>query len=186
MYNALGPAEPAYMQRVDHIDGDVATPAPTARHGRTSGHRNTAISGDTRADWSEAFALVPRLQVGYVWHAGVHAAEVAEGLVRIGFEIVSQVIWGKGLFAIGRSWYHWSHEPCWVVRKPGSKLKFRGERDQGTIWRVPSPKMIMGGSTEAKVDHPTQNPSRSSRRPSPTTSTPVTRCTTPSWARARR
>ena len=41
-------------------------------------------------DWSEAFALVPRLRVGYVWHAGVHAAEVAEGLERIGFEIVSR------------------------------------------------------------------------------------------------
>jgi len=25
-------------------------------------------------------------------------------LVRIGYEIVSQVIWDKGLFAMGRSW----------------------------------------------------------------------------------
>ena len=38
------------------------------------------MSGDTRVDWSEAFALVPSLTAGYVWHAGVHAAEVAEGL----------------------------------------------------------------------------------------------------------
>jgi len=30
------------------------------------------------------------------------------------------VIWDKGLFAMGRSWYHWSHEPCWVVRKKGA------------------------------------------------------------------
>ena len=77
------------------------------------------VSGDTRVDWSEAFALVPSLTVGYVWHAGVHAAEVAAGLERIGFEIVSQVIWDKGLFAMGRSWYHWGHEPCWVVRRTG-------------------------------------------------------------------
>jgi hypothetical protein len=62
------------------------------------------VSGDSRIDWSEAFALVPSLTVGYGWHAGVHAAEVAAGLERIGFEIVSQVIWDKGLFAIGRSW----------------------------------------------------------------------------------
>jgi DNA modification methylase len=114
------------------------------------------MSGDTRVDWSEAFALVPSLTVGYVWHAGVHAAEVAQGLERIGFEIVSQIIWDKGLFAIGRSWYHWSHEPCWVVRKKGAKVPFRGTRDQGTIWRVPSPKMIMGGSTEEKQNHPAQ------------------------------
>jgi len=32
-------------------------------------HTETAISGDTRADWSEAFALVPSLDVAYVWHA---------------------------------------------------------------------------------------------------------------------
>ena len=75
-----------------------------------------------------------------------------------GFEIVSQVIWDKGLFAMGRSWYHWAHEPCWVVRRKGAKVTFLGSRDQATIWRVPSPKMIMGGSPEPKQDHPAQKP----------------------------
>src|SRR5204862_8169712 len=56
VYNELGPAEQPYM--------------------RTKGHRNTTVSGDTRVDWSEAFALVPSLTAGYVWHAGVHAAAV--------------------------------------------------------------------------------------------------------------
>ena len=158
VYNALGPAEKAYMQMDGHSDGDDATAAPGGAHGPKRGGRNTTISGDTRVDWSEAFELVPSLQVGYVWHAGVHAAEVAQGLEGIGFEIVSQVIWDKGLFAMGRSWYHWSHEPCWVVRKKGSKLRFLGTRDQATIWRVPSPKMIMGGSAEPRLDHPTQKP----------------------------
>ena len=138
VYNGLGPAEAPYM--------------------RTEGHRNTELSGDTRVDWSDTFALVPSLTVGYVWHAGVHAAAVAEGLTRIGFEIVSQVIWDKGLFAIGRSWYHWGHEPCLAVRKPGAKVPFLGERNQGTVWRAPSPKMIMAGSEEDKLDHPTQKP----------------------------
>ncbi len=138
VYNALGPAERPYM--------------------RIEGHRNTTLSGDTRIDWSDAFALVPSLAVGYVWHAGVHAGAVAEGLERIGFEIVAQVIWDKGLFAMGRSWYHWAHEPCWVVRAVGAKVPFLGERNQATIWRAPSPKMIMGGSTEEKQDHPAQKP----------------------------
>jgi DNA modification methylase len=158
VYNALGPAERPYMRIDGQPDAEDATEAPRRAHGRTSGHRNTTLSGDTRVDWSEAFALVPSLQVGYVWHAGVHAAEVAEGLVRIGFEIVSQVIWDKGLFAMGRSWYHWAHEPCWVVRKPGIPKLYIGSRDQSTIWRAPSPKMIMGGSTEEKYDHPAQKP----------------------------
>ena len=138
VYNALGPAERTYM--------------------RQKGARNTTMSGDTRVDWSEAFELVPSLAVGYVWHAGVHAAEVAAGLERIGFEIVAQVIWDKGLFAMGRSWYHWSHEPCWVVRKKGAKVRFLGTRDQATIWHAPSPKMIMAGSNEPRLDHPTQKP----------------------------
>ncbi|MFI5259621.1 MAG: site-specific DNA-methyltransferase [Candidatus Limnocylindrales bacterium] len=158
VYNALGPAEKTYMRIDGHPDVDHATAAPGGAHPRRKGGRNTTISGDTRVDWSEAFALVPSLAVGYVWHAGVHAAEVAQGLERIGFEIVAQVIWDKGLFAMGRSWYHWSHEPCWVVRKKGSKVRFYGSRDQATIWRAPSPKMIMGGSAEPRLDHPTQKP----------------------------
>jgi hypothetical protein len=138
LYNGLGPAEQPYM--------------------RIEGHQNTTLSGDTRVDWSDAYALVPSLEVGYVWHAGVHAAEVAAGLARIGFEIASQVIWDKGLFAMSRGWYHWGHEPCWVVRKPGVPNLFHGECDQSTVWRAPSPKMIMGGSTEEKQDHPAQKP----------------------------
>jgi DNA modification methylase len=135
--NALGPAQPSYM--------------------RGEGHRNTAISGDTRADWSAAFELVPSLDVGYVWHASAHASEVAAGLVRVGFEIKQQIIWRKPHFALSRQHYHWQHEPCWYVRKPGSE-RFLGSRDQSTIWDAASPKMLMTGGGEEKVDHPTQKP----------------------------
>jgi DNA modification methylase len=88
----------------------------------------------------------------------VHAAQVAAGLERIGFEIVSQVIWDKGAFTLGRAWYHWGHEPCWVVRTKRARLPFRGPRDQATIWRAPSPKMPSAGSTEPALDHPAQKP----------------------------
>lgn len=56
--NGCGPAEPAYMKH------------------RTKGHTETKISGDTRADWSEAFELVPSLQIAYVWHASKFTREV--------------------------------------------------------------------------------------------------------------
>jgi len=65
--NGCGSAEPSYMKH------------------RTQGHTETSISGDTRADWSEAFELVPSLQIAYVWHASVFTREVLDGLVRIGF-----------------------------------------------------------------------------------------------------
>ena len=153
-----GAAKP-YMMR-DAVDGQpegVHAPRPTRGH-HTAGHRRTSISGDVRADWSAAFALVPSLQVGYVWYASAHTLEVLQGLLAIGFELVSQIIWDKGLFSIGRSWYHWAHEPCFVARKPGVSNLFLGEKDQATIWRAPSPKRIGGGSKEHKEDHPTQKP----------------------------
>ena len=37
------------------------------------------LANDDRIDWSEAWALFPG-DVAYVWHAGIHAAEVARGL----------------------------------------------------------------------------------------------------------
>jgi DNA modification methylase len=149
-----GAAKPYMMAEVQE-----AEEAPKAKRGHhTAGHRNTSISMDVRADWSEAFALVPSLQVGYVWYASIHTLEVLAGLERIGFELAGQIIWDKGLFSVGRSWYHWNHEPCVVVRRPGVPNLFIGERDQATIWRAPSPKRIGGGSKETKEDHPTQKP----------------------------
>jgi DNA modification methylase len=37
--------------------------------------------------------------------------------------------------------------------------------DNSTIWDSPSPKFIMGGSKEEKVDHPTQKPVELMRKP---------------------
>ncbi len=54
---------------------------------RTEVHNETTISGDTRADWSEAFELVPSLQIAYVWHASRFTREVLDGLLRIGFRV---------------------------------------------------------------------------------------------------
>jgi hypothetical protein len=153
--------EKPYMMRdgtADQPDPEEAPRATRGRHGRTAGHRHTTISGDVRADWSEAFALVPSLQVGYVWYASAHTLEVLQGLLAIGFELAQQIIWDKGLFSIGRQWYHWAHEPCFVVRRSGATIPFYGEQNQATIWRAPSPKRLGAGSKEEKLDHPTQKP----------------------------
>jgi hypothetical protein len=75
------------------------------------------VANDDRIDWSEAWALFPGA-VAYVWHAGIHAAEVALGLQSCGFQIRSQIIWVKQHFAISRGAYHWRHEPCWQQTRP--------------------------------------------------------------------
>jgi DNA modification methylase len=144
--NGCGPAEASYMKK------------------RTAGHTETSISGDTRADWSDAFALVPNLEVAYVWHASKFTREVLDGLLRIGFLHHQQIIWNKGRTVLTRTHYWFQHEPCWYVRKKNAPwLGKAGENS--TIWNSPSPKFIMGGSDEDKYDHPTQKPVDLMRRP---------------------
>jgi len=144
--NGLGSAEPSYMKQ------------------RTSGHTETSISGDTRADWSEAFSLVPSLEVAYVWHASKFTREVLDGLLRIGFVHHQQIIWDKGRTVLTRTHYWFQHEPCWYVRKKNAPW-FGKAGENSTIWSSPSPKFIMGGSDEEKFDHPTQKPVDLMRRP---------------------
>ena len=144
--NGGGPAEPSYM-----------------RH-RTAGHTETTISGDTRADWSDAFELAPSLQIAYVWHASVFTREVLTGLLRIGFLYPQQIIWNKGRTVLTRTHYWYQHEPCWYVRKKNAPW-FGKPGENSTIWESPSPKFIMGGSDEEKFDHPTQKPVELMRRP---------------------
>jgi DNA modification methylase len=138
------------------LNGCGAAEASYMKH-RTEGHTETTISGDTRADWSEAFALVPSLQIAYVWHASIFTREVLDGLLRVGFLYPQQIIWNKGRAVLTRTHYWYQHEPCWYVRKKNAPwLGKAGENT--TVWDSPSPKFIMGGSDEEKYDHPTQKP----------------------------
>ena len=137
--NGCGAAEPSYLKH------------------RTEGHQNTTISSDTRADWSDAFELVPSLQVAYVWHASIFTREVLDGLLRIGFLYPQQIIWNKGRIVLTRTHYWYQHEPCWYVRKKNAPW-YGKAGENSTVWDSASPKFIMGGSDEEKYDHPTQKP----------------------------
>ncbi len=144
--NGCGPAEASYMKS------------------RTEGHTETSISGDTRADWSGAFELVPSIQVAYVWHASIFTREVLDGLLRIGFLYPQQIIWNKGRTVLTRTHYWYQHEPCWYVRKKNAPW-FGTAGENSTVWDAASPKFIMSSSKEEKFDHPTQKPVELMRRP---------------------
>ena len=96
---------------------------------RTEGHTETTISGDTRADWSEAFELVPSLQIAYVWHASKFTREVLDGLLRIGFLHHQQIIWNKGRTVLTRTHYWFQHEPCWYRPEEERALVRQGRRE---------------------------------------------------------
>jgi DNA modification methylase len=144
--NKHGPAQASYMKH------------------RVEGHTQTKISGDTIADWSHAFELVPSLQVAYVWHASRFTSEVLSGLLRIGFIHHQQIIWRKSQAALTRTHYWFNHEPAWYVRKKNAPW-FGKPGENTTVWDAASPKMIMGGSDEERFDHPCQKPCELARRP---------------------
>jgi hypothetical protein len=131
---------------------------------RTPGHTETTIAGDTRVDWSDAFALVPSLEVAYVFHASKFTREVLDGLLRIGFVHHQQIIWNKGRAVLTRTLYWFQHEPVWFVRKKNAPW-YGKAGENSTVWDSPSPKFFMGGSDEEKFDHPTQKPVALIRRP---------------------
>ena len=108
------------------------------------------VANDDRIDWSEAWALFPG-DVAYVWHAGIHAAEVALGLQACGFQIRSQIIWVKQHFAISRGAYHWRHEPCWYAVRKGQTGHWRGDRKQTTVWEVANLNPFGGGGRSEKT-----------------------------------
>ena len=180
---ALLVTDPPYGVELDLGWHDFAATGP-----RRPAHRTTAIAGDTRIDWTAAYELVPSLEVAYIWHAGQWCDEVGAGLRRAGWQIAQQIIWDKGLFALGRGHYHWQHEACYYAlrepageipwyapthvpafyaRKPGSNLPWLGGRDQATVWPAASPKMpqAAAGAEDDEYDHPTQKPAELYARP---------------------
>src|SRR5262249_43875139 len=79
-----------------------------------SRHALGKVQNDDQVDWTAALRLFNG-DVAYVWHAGVHAAEVAASLHSIGFHIRAQILWPQQHFVLGRCNYHWGHEPCWYA-----------------------------------------------------------------------
>jgi DNA modification methylase len=122
------------------------------------------VTNDNRTDWAPAYRLFPG-DVIYVWHAGVHAAEVAIGIRQAGFEIRSQIIWAKQHFALSRGAYHWQHEPCWYAVREGGRSYWRGDRTQSTLWQVANLNPFGGNQEESATGHGTQKPVELMRRP---------------------
>jgi DNA modification methylase len=122
------------------------------------------VENDDRADWTVAYKLFPG-DVAYLWHAGVHAAEVAASLEAAGFRIRAQIIWVKQHFALSRGDYHWSHEPCWYAVRTGKSSNWCGDRKQSTVWEVANLNPFGGSNEEPTTGHGTQKPVEVMRRP---------------------
>jgi site-specific DNA-methyltransferase (adenine-specific) len=73
------------------------------------------------------------------------------GQVLLDLEVWRQtLVWVKDVFVLGRSDYHYRHEPIFYGWKQGAAHYFVDDRTQDTIWEIPRPRR----STE----HPTMKP----------------------------
>jgi len=163
----LSGQQPPFLMATDPPYGVDLEPEWRERAGLNPRTRQGGkVANDDRIDWSEAWALFPG-NVAYIWHAGIHAAEVARGLETCGFQIRSQIIWVKQHFAISRGAYHWRHEPCWYAVRRGETGHWRGGRKQSTVWEIPNLNPF-GGEDAAENEatgHGSQKPIEIMRRP---------------------
>lgn len=60
------------------------------------------------------------------------------------------LVWLKHVFVMGRSDYHYRHEPMFYGWKPGASHYFNGGRDQDSIWEIDRPMRSR--------EHPTMKP----------------------------
>jgi DNA modification methylase len=158
----LGAVVPALMVS-DPPYGVHLDPQWRERAGLGRQRQTGTIPNDDRVDWTAAYQLFTG-DVAYVWHAGVHAAEVAAGLSTADFRIRAQLIWVKQHFALGRGDYHWCHEPCWYAVREGKSSNWCGDRTQSTVWQIANLNPF-GGSQEEATGHGAQKPVELMRRP---------------------
>ena len=69
----------------------------------------------------------------YVWYASSEHINFETALNSAGLHVRQQLIWVKNQFILGRSDYHWQHEPCLYGWKGGSGHYFVYDRTQSTI-----------------------------------------------------
>lgn len=72
----------------------------------------------------------------YIWHASTTRREFERAMLLAEIEEKQYIIWAKEAFVLGRSDFHWQHEPCYYAQKQGQKAKWYGGRDQATVWRI--------------------------------------------------
>lgn len=160
---ACGRTKP-FLMATDPPYGVSYSPEWRIEHDGGGRHALGKVANDDQVDWTAALKLFVG-DVAYVWHAGVHAGEVAESLHTIGFQIRAQIIWSKQHFVFGRGNYHWGHEPCWYAVRKGKQSNWCGDRTQSTVWEVKNLNPHGGNKDEKQTGHSTQKPVELMRRP---------------------
>lgn len=98
-------------------------------------------------------ASVPHLKPGgafYIWHPDLYGRIVRSSCEEAGLDIHQCLIWAKSSFTLGRSDYHWQHEPCLYGWLEGAAHTWLGDRTQSTLLHFEKP--------ARNGEHPTMKP----------------------------
>lgn len=121
-----------------------------------NGNKNLVLN-DNIADWTSAYKLFPG-SIAYIWHATKFTDVIMANLRECSFEPNQMLILNKSVMVMGRSDYHWKHEPCWYAVKKGSNHSWAGDRKQTTVIDAIMPSARSQKSNEERTEHPTQKP----------------------------
>jgi len=69
----------------------------------------------------------------YIWHADLEGYNFRGAIIDSGQQIRSCLIWNKPSIVMGRSDYHWKHEPCLYGWKSGAGHLWSSDRKQSTV-----------------------------------------------------
>lgn len=74
----------------------------------------------------------------YCFYASINHSEFETALNEAGFKVKQILIWEKG-HILGRSDYHWCHEPVMYCRKEAENSKWYGDRTSTTVMKMELP-----------------------------------------------
>jgi DNA modification methylase len=96
-------------------------------------------------------ALLPNA-AWYCWHASKRQKMVEEAWEKNGAFVHQQIIWAKQKGILTRSWYLWSHEPCFFGWLKGKKPPRESADYPKSVWEIDTM------SNADRPDHPTPKP----------------------------
>lgn len=88
--------------------------------------------------------------VFYIWHADLEGYNFRGACMDAGWTVRQCLVWKKQTLVMGRSDYHWKHEPCLYGWKDGSGHLWAADRKQTTVLEFDRP-------TSSQL-HPTMKP----------------------------
>jgi len=145
---------------MDGYRADLVLTDPPYNVAYNGGGKRREIANDDQTDGDFAAFLARAFHAAlsvskdgagaYVFHADTEGANFRRTFVESGWRLAQCCVWVKSSLVLGRSDYHWQHEPCLYGWNQDGAHRWYGDRKQTTVWHFDRPQ---------KSDlHPTMKP----------------------------